>query len=194
MIQMAKVLIADQSCIISEGLTNLINSFNDIEWVRVVSIAEDCSEEVEKHEPDLILINTSFLSNEQVNRLNEVKKEKAIVLHVFNTVLPFDAPESQLSILDSKTVLSQKLATAINKLKIIAKETEAEELSPREKAILKQVALGYTNKEIAEKSFISTHTVISHRKNITRKLGIKTVSGLTVYAILNNIIQMEDIS
>jgi DNA-binding NarL/FixJ family response regulator len=191
---MAKVLIADQSCIISEGLTNLINSFNDIEWVRVVSIAEDCSEEVEKHEPDLILINTSFLSNEQVNRLNEVKKEKAIVLHVFNTVLPFDAPESQLSILDSKTVLSQKLATAINKLKIIAKETEAEELSPREKAILKQVALGYTNKEIAEKSFISTHTVISHRKNITRKLGIKTVSGLTVYAILNNIIQMEDIS
>ncbi|NOY35953.1 MAG: helix-turn-helix transcriptional regulator [Chlorobi bacterium] len=65
-------------------------------------------------------------------------------------------------------------------------------LSKREINILRLVALGNTNKEIAEKLFISTHTVITHRKNITRKLGIKTVSGLTVYAILNKIIHLED--
>ena len=70
---------------------------------------------------------------------------------------------------------------------------ETEELTPREKLILKHVALGYTNKEIATKLFISTHTVISHRKNITRKLDIKTVSGLTVYSLINGIIKMEDI-
>ncbi len=68
-----------------------------------------------------------------------------------------------------------------------------EKLSEREKSILRFVALGYTNKEIAEKLFISMHTVITHRKNITRKLGIKTVSGLTVYAILNQLIDMNNV-
>ncbi len=67
-----------------------------------------------------------------------------------------------------------------------------ERLSEREKMVLRYVALGYTNKEIAGKLFISMHTVITHRKNITRKLGIKTVSGLTVYAILNQLIDMGD--
>jgi DNA-binding CsgD family transcriptional regulator len=62
------------------------------------------------------------------------------------------------------------------------------QLSEREIEILKLIALGYTNKEIGDKLFISIHTVITHRKNITSKLGIKTIAGLTVYAILNKII------
>jgi len=66
-------------------------------------------------------------------------------------------------------------------------------LSDRETEVLKLVALGYTNLEIADKLFISKHTVISHRKNITSKLGIKTVSGLTVYAVLNNLIPRDQI-
>jgi len=66
-------------------------------------------------------------------------------------------------------------------------------LSERETDVLKLVALGYTNQEIADKLFISKHTVISHRKNITAKLGIKTVSGLTVYAVLNNLIPRDQI-
>ncbi len=69
-----------------------------------------------------------------------------------------------------------------------------EKLSEREKLILRYVALGFTNKEIAEKLFISTHTVITHRKNITRKIGIRTVSGLTIYALLNNLIEMDEIN
>ena len=67
------------------------------------------------------------------------------------------------------------------------------ELSEREKTILKHVAKGLTNKEIADQLFLSVHTVITHRKNITSKLGIKTISGLTVYAILNNIISLEEL-
>ncbi len=49
------------------------------------------------------------------------------------------------------------------------------------------------NKEIADRYNISIYTVISHRKNITRKTGIKTVAGLTVYALLNNLIDMHSI-
>jgi DNA-binding NarL/FixJ family response regulator len=62
------------------------------------------------------------------------------------------------------------------------------DLSDREKEILISIANGLTNKEIADKHFISIHTVVSHRKNISRKIGIKTVSGLTLYAVLNNLI------
>ena len=68
---------------------------------------------------------------------------------------------------------------------------EGGELSAREKEILVAVAQGLLNKEIADKYNISIYTVITHRKNITRKTGIKTVAGLTVYALLNNLIDIE---
>lgn len=66
-------------------------------------------------------------------------------------------------------------------------------LSDREKEILIAVAKGMANKEIADKHCISIHTVISHRKNITRKTGIKTVSGLTIYALFNNLVSQEEL-
>lgn len=74
------------------------------------------------------------------------------------------------------------------------KTNDSEELTAREKDVLKLVALGHSNKVIAEKLFISIHTVISHRKNITEKTGIKSISGLTVYAILNNLIDTDTIN
>jgi DNA-binding NarL/FixJ family response regulator len=67
-------------------------------------------------------------------------------------------------------------------------------LSPRETTIVRMVSMGLTNRQIAEKLFLSTHTVMTHRKNISSKLGIKSVSGLTIYAIVNNIITLEEVS
>ncbi|MDR3189237.1 MAG: helix-turn-helix transcriptional regulator [Prevotellaceae bacterium] len=67
------------------------------------------------------------------------------------------------------------------------------ELSERECEVLAKVAQGAINKEIADSLNISLNTVITHRKNITAKLGIKTISGLTVYAILNGIISGSDL-
>ncbi len=69
-----------------------------------------------------------------------------------------------------------------------------EGLTKREIDVLKLVALGFSNKEIADKLFISTHTVMSHRKNMTEKLGIKSISGLTVYAIINNHIDTTNLN
>jgi DNA-binding CsgD family transcriptional regulator len=61
-------------------------------------------------------------------------------------------------------------------------------LTNRETEVLRLVTQGLMNKEIADKLGISLHTVISHRKNLTEKLGIKTVSGLTVYAMMHKLI------
>jgi DNA-binding CsgD family transcriptional regulator len=67
-------------------------------------------------------------------------------------------------------------------------------ISEREKEVLQLVARGKTNKEISDALFISTHTVITHRKNITSKLGIKTIAGLAVYAVLNGLIDPDEVN
>ena len=67
-----------------------------------------------------------------------------------------------------------------------------ETLSEREIDVLKLLVAGNANKEIADKLNISTHTVITHRKNISQKTGIKSVSGLTIYAVLKEIISVSD--
>ncbi len=64
-----------------------------------------------------------------------------------------------------------------------------EELTPRETEVLRCVARGLMNKEIADVLCISVNTVLTHRKNITAKLGIKTVSGLSLYAMMNGLIE-----
>ena len=72
-------------------------------------------------------------------------------------------------------------------------EPDTEELSEREKDVLIQVVNGLSNKEIADVLFISTHTVISHRKNIARKLKIHSTAGLTIYAIVHKLIDINNL-
>lgn len=66
-------------------------------------------------------------------------------------------------------------------------------LSQREIEVLVQIASGLTNKEIAEQLNISVTTVISHRKNIMEKLNVRSVSGLTIYAVMNGYIEADRI-
>jgi regulator of cell morphogenesis and NO signaling len=68
---------------------------------------------------------------------------------------------------------------------------EIEALSERECDVLIQVVKGLSNKEIADVLCISTHTVITHRKNITRKLNIHSTAGLTIYAIVNKLVNID---
>ncbi|MDE6347367.1 MAG: LuxR C-terminal-related transcriptional regulator [Bacteroides sp.] len=71
--------------------------------------------------------------------------------------------------------------------------TDNHDLSGREIEVLALVAKGLINKEIADRLNISLTTVISHRKNITEKLGIKSVSGLTIYAVMNGYVEADSI-
>ena len=75
------------------------------------------------------------------------------------------------------------------------KETEENnrELSPRETEVLILITKGLINKEIAQKLNISLTTVISHRKNIMEKLGIKSVAGLAIYAVMHGYIEADSI-
>ena len=69
---------------------------------------------------------------------------------------------------------------------------DTEELSVREKEVLVHIVKGLSNKEIADALCLSAHTVMSHRKNIVRKLNIHSIAGLTIYAIVNGIVTLDN--
>ncbi|KGN71361.1 response regulator transcription factor [Porphyromonas sp. COT-239 OH1446] len=72
--------------------------------------------------------------------------------------------------------------------------TESQSLTPREREIVVCVVKGMTNREIANALFLSTHTVITHRRNISKKLQIHSPSGLTIYAIMNKLVELDEIN
>ncbi|MBN1952613.1 MAG: LuxR family transcriptional regulator [Bacteroidales bacterium] len=106
------------------------------------------------------------------------------LLPYFSSIIRYDSSEKEII-----SSLEKLRETAPGSKEIsLAREL----ISEREKEVLRGVALGMTNKEISDMLFISSHTVITHRKNITAKLGIKTIAGLAVYAVLNGIIDPEE--
>ena len=96
-----------------------------------------------------------------------------------------------IGIYDNAQRIFQKLKNAIEENARNPKN-DLNELSSRERDILTAVAKGKTNKEIADEFNISIYTVISHRRNISQKLGINSIPGLTVYAIMNKLVDISD--
>lgn len=88
-----------------------------------------------------------------------------------------------------------QLEHEVSKNATIKEDLPADEegLSKREKEIVACVAKGMANKEIAETLFISIHTVLTHRKNIAKKLQIHSAAGLTIYAIVNKLVEIDEI-
>lgn len=100
---------------------------------------------------------------------------------------------NKININDSEIIIQHKLQLELNHYLEKHQAAHTQELSKREIEVLRLVALGNTNKEIADNLSISTHTVISHRKNLSEKTGVKTISGLTMYAVIKQIIDINDI-
>jgi len=101
---------------------------------------------------------------------------------------------SELALLDltlDKASLLDALSTIWINIQPLKYEEQNKDLSEREREVLELVVKGYTSKEIAGMLSISSYTVQAHRKNISAKLGIKSVSALTVYAMMNGILSVE---
>lgn len=86
-----------------------------------------------------------------------------------------------------QTDVTQKITNMIGR-------SEQETLSDRERDVVTCVALGMSNKEIADKLNIATNTVITHRRNIAKKLQIHSPAGLTIYAIVNNLVDIGSVN
>ena len=99
-----------------------------------------------------------------------------------------------LNLFDSPALICYKANEILNTFPVSQPKDKDTELTRREMEVLRLLTKGYSNKEIADQLFVSTHTVISHRKNISEKTGIKSASGMTMYAILKKIIDVNDIN
>ncbi len=143
----------------------------------------------------VIVVNPSFFYNspKQFNSLKNRFNQVRWVGLVFGWHQP-----AILSMFDALISASDTPKTVENTLrKLLDEENETEQnslqeiLSGREIDVLKLLATGLANKEIADQLNISIHTVISHRKNISQKTGIKSVSGLTIYAVTQKLIAID---
>jgi len=173
----------------------LVSALEDLQRTRIISVAAFAEVHLEDYETAAKLLLIVPVTCRHTDELLELRTKIGdhlfigILIHDkerykadnFDKVLPLVAPARQFREIAER--FFEQDDTGLN-----------DELTAREKEVLRLIALGNTNKVIAETLFISMHTVISHRKNITEKLGIKSISGLTVYAIIQKIIAPTDIS
>ncbi|MCK5822513.1 MAG: response regulator transcription factor [Bacteroidales bacterium] len=189
-------IIANKSFIVRRGLVSTIEELPNFEVVKEVENEINLFKAIDKLTPDFVIINFEFYKSLNIINLNlliEKRKTKIIKLVDRNTDNDFfKETDFYIDINESKSSIVgqiKDIATPFLESENISINNSI--LSNREKDVLRYIALGFTNKEVADKLFISIHTVVSHRKNITKKLDIHTVSGLTIYAVLNKIIDIK---
>ncbi len=192
-----KVLLIVPSIVVAKGLESIFDNQGEFEVAGILpDLGRGSETRLRNVEADVIIIDPTVFSYAERNNgrswLSDNSDAAAVALQTGlndeETLRQFD---ETISLYDEPTTIIRKLRTAVEGRQESAKG-EGEELSSREKEILVCVAKGMLNKEIADQFNISIYTVITHRKNITRKTGIKTVAGLTVYALLNNLIDVGD--
>ncbi|KAA6323843.1 Oxygen regulatory protein NreC [termite gut metagenome] len=193
-----RIAIAETSLILRSGLTNVLKRLPNlrIQPVELASLdaLNDC---LNVHPPDILIVNPIFSDFFDVTRFRNTNTEKNICVVAFvNSLIDSSLLKKYddcISILDDLEVLAFKISNLQN-IKLTEEESDnTENLSQREKEIIVCIVKGMTNKEIADKLYLSIHTIITHRRNISKKLQIHSTAGLTIYAIVNKLIELKDI-
>ncbi len=182
--------------LIRAGMKQLLRSIAVNENILFLSSLHDCLNG--KKCPAYLIIESDLLPCPKGYTLERLRlKNKCGRILLIESSPLMDSPGAYVNCIirinDSEDIVLKKLKSFFEPVENNLKPDISGTLSEREKEIVQLVALGRTNKEISDKLFISPHTVITHRKNITSKLGIKTIAGLTVYAILNGLIDTDGI-
>ncbi len=186
------IMVAEPSIILRKGIVNVLLDMNSlrIDVAEVVDLMH-IKEDVLRISPDIIIVNPANLGMSHPRDL--VGQASHIKFVAFqNYVLSTEQTnmyDAVISVTDTLLQIESTLEKLVN-----TEEAESKaELSTREKEIVAAIALGKSNKEIAEQLFISTHTVMTHRKNIASKLEIHNPAGLTIYAIVNKLIDIDQV-
>jgi len=190
-----RVIICEASEIIAIGLAEIIDGMAQFDVVARLDSPEHLSEKITATDANLLVIDPMLLGFHSKDFLSQLGKDHPSVIVVALVSSYLD--HSMLTPFSGVIEINDTKSKVISKMNEFAQSEATKnddvELSKRETDVLVAVAKGMMNKEIADQMNISIHTVISHRKNITRKTGIKSVSGLTVYALLNNLIDEKDL-
>ena len=211
-----KIVIAEDHTILREGLKALLTSDPQFDIIGEAADGREAVRCVEKLGPDLILMDLSMPRMSGMEAIREIKNRypqtRIIALTVHKTdeylhttlqagadgyVLK-DATHDELvlaikNVMKGKSYLSPGVSEKVIEGYLEGKESVApdspwETLSPREREVLKLIAEGYKNKEIADDLCISLKTVEKHRANLMKKLDLHNAAALTVYAMQKGLV------
>ena len=193
-----KIIIVEPSPIVSAGLVSYFDDCKQISIVSQLDRIDRVEEKLAAYNPDILIINPLLIAYDFNEQFLKICRDFSNVIPVALVSTYVDAGilkqfKDVIEINDSKHKVVSKIFNLLNDNNLDQDKPESVELSNRETDVLVALVTGLTNKEISDRLFISVHTVITHRKNIIRKTGIKSVSGLTVYALLNNLVDESDI-
>lgn len=193
-----RIIIIEPSTIVFAGLQSIIERMHIAESIYHVTELDTITHKLAQLRADIIIVNTAvfgFHKNLSIKSIFKDCTHASIIAFVsqYSDSQFLKQFDDIIDIYDDAQTISAKIRHIIEQDTIDITETDTTELSEREQEVLIAVVKGLINKEIASTLNISIHTVMSHRKNITRKTGIKSISGLTVYALFNNLIKQEDV-
>ncbi len=183
------IVLIEPSAVIREGMLHVLGKVGHFNRITSLHSPDTL---YSAHQPEMVIMNPQLVQNQQ-KVFQQMQKDQPDLLWVAlissltdpGLLAMFDA---SVSIYDPEHAIISVISNLPMK-----RETEREEevLSERETDVLRLLVSGLSNKEIADKLNISAHTVISHRKNISQKTGIKSLSGLTIYAVVQNLISLK---
>jgi len=196
MASITNIILIESSFLIRSGLENLVQEIPGMLITEVFEGNEkNLFDKIKRKKPDFVIVNPDVLGEAFINFIGKLQSDDDLVSI---GLLKKDAPDNirsrfkySLSLSDRKHELLDQLRKICGSSKNCIDNRQGP-LSKREIIILAEVVKGLTNQEVADKLFLSIHTVMTHRKNITKKLGIKTVSGLIVYSLMNNIVDINE--
>jgi two-component system response regulator NreC len=198
-----KVLVVDDHEIVREGIRMVLSADPELEVVGVASSGEEAIDQVRDLEPNVVLMDigmpglsgfalTVHDSEGYVFQMLQAGATGYVVKRapsedVIQAVKRANAGEAVLHPSVAKLLIKDYLARVAK-----GEETSFDTLSDREREILKMIAEGQTNREIAESLFLSIKTVQAHRANLMRKLGMHDRTELVKYAIRKGIIGLDE--
>lgn len=195
---MIRVAIAESSVIVRGGLTAAFKRLSAIKIQPIEVLSKEALQDCLRMQlPDMLVVNPTFGDYFDVARFKEEMGDRKIRLIALVTSFVdqslLSKYDESISIFDDLDTLSRKLSGLLEVEDEVEVVDGQDVLSQREREIVVCVVKGMTNKEIAESLYLSIHTVITHRRNISKKLQIHSSAGLTIYAIVNKLITISEV-
>ncbi|MGL5788187.1 MAG: response regulator transcription factor [Bacteroidales bacterium] len=191
-----KIAIAEHSLIIRLGVIQSIRRYISAKAQLIeISNLDTLYDSLRIYTPDILIVSPANIGEFEIAKLREQSGKTKLVALLYNVISPETLKHyhETITIYDEGDKIKDKLEKLLRISSATPEPEEALQLSGREKEIVVCIVKGLSNKEIAEELSISTHTVITHRKNITRKLQIHSPAALTIYAIVNKLVSLDEV-
>lgn len=179
------------SQVLSLGLTGVLRKMQDVDF-SFIELSGESTPAIGNIKPSIIIVDPLACNIDWIEGLRN-DNHALRVISLVHTPLPqfiqrhFD---DTISIYDSANTIVQIIRKNVT---VEEADIRGKDLSPREKEVIVGIVKGLSNKEIASEMNVSVNTVMTHRRNIASKLHIHTPAGLTIYAIVSNLVRIEDI-